>query len=45
MSRVATYISKQKEHHKKQSFKDEYLELPKEFEIDFDVRYSFGLVE
>ena len=36
---VAGYIKNQKEHHKKQDFKDEYRVLLKKYEIDFDERY------
>ncbi len=36
---VAGYIKNQKEHHKKQDFKDEYRALLKKYEIDFDERY------
>lgn len=38
---IINYIQKQKEHHKKQSFIEEYLDFLKEFEIDFDERYIF----
>ena len=36
---VINYIKRQKEHHKKQNFKDEYRALLKKYEIDFDERY------
>jgi REP element-mobilizing transposase RayT len=39
--RVYGYIQRQAEHHKKQTFRDEYLELLKKFKIDFDERYIF----
>jgi REP element-mobilizing transposase RayT len=42
---VISYIINQKEHHKKQSFKDEYLEMLRKFEIDFDERYLFDFLE
>jgi putative transposase len=42
---VISYISNQKEHHKKQSFKDEYLEMLRKFEIDFDKKYLFDFLE
>ena len=38
---VIQYIMKQEEHHAKQTFKDEYLELLKKFEIPFDEKYVF----
>ena len=36
---VAKYIQQQEEHHKKRNFTEEYLELLKIFEIEFDERY------
>jgi hypothetical protein len=36
LSNVIQYIRKQKEHHKKRSFIDEYEGLLNEFEIDYD---------
>jgi putative transposase len=39
--RVYEYIQRQAEHHKKQTFRDEYLELLKKFKINFDERYIF----
>ena len=38
---VANYIMNQEEHHRKKSFREEYLELLREFDIDFDERYVF----
>ena len=38
---VCNYIHKQKEHHKKTAFEDEYLWLLKKFNIPFDERYAF----
>lgn len=37
--RVIKYIANQEEHHKIKTFGDEYLELLKESEIDYDERY------
>ena len=34
-----TYIERQHEHHDKKVFKDEYIELLKENDVDFDERY------
>jgi putative transposase len=42
---VARYIENQEEHHRKKSFLEEYEELLKEFEIDFDPRYVFKPLE
>ncbi|MGB5436022.1 MAG: IS200/IS605 family transposase [Maribacter sp.] len=39
LPRVIEYVRNQKQHHKKESFMDEYLRFLKEFEIDFDERY------
>lgn len=38
---VYNYILNQEEHHKKKTFKEEYLGLLKEFEVTFDERYLF----
>ncbi len=38
---VHKYIANQEQHHKKQTFKDEYLALLKKFDIAFDERYIF----
>ena len=35
------YIMNQKEHHKKKTFKEEYINLLKEYKIEFDERYLF----
>lgn len=39
--RVIRYIQNQEEHHREKSFTEEYLELLKTFEIDYDERYIF----
>ncbi len=38
---VVKYIMNQKEHHKKRTFKDEYISLLKKFEIDYKEEYLF----
>jgi REP element-mobilizing transposase RayT len=38
---VVKYIKNQEEHHKKQSFKEEYLEILTKFEIEYDEKYIF----
>ena len=38
---VIEYIRKQEEHHKKHTFKEEYLEFLKKFEIEYDEKYIF----
>jgi REP element-mobilizing transposase RayT len=45
LDRVIGYIMNQKEHHKKTSFKDEYLNLLKKFEIDYEDQYMFKWIE
>jgi len=38
---VIKYIQKQQEHHKKKTFREEYLEFLEKFKVDFDKRYLF----
>ena len=38
---VIKYIMQQEEHHRKQTFREEYLELLEKFEIKFDNNYVF----
>lgn len=38
---VYKYIQNQEEHHKKQVFRDEYLEFLKKFHIEYDEKYIF----
>ena len=38
---VVNYILNQEEHHKKQNFKSEYLQLLNSFKIDYDEKYLF----
>ncbi len=42
---VINYIKNQKNHHKKQSFRDEYLEILRKFDIDFDERFLFDFLD
>ncbi len=42
---VVSYILNQPEHHKKRSFKAEYLDFLKKFEIDYNEKYLFEWVE
>lgn len=39
--KVKSYIANQREHHRTRSFRDEYLELLRRHEIEFDERYVF----
>jgi putative transposase len=38
---VVKYVLNQEEHHKKQTFRSEYQELLKKFEVSFEDKYSF----
>ena len=42
---IIAYIDNQEKHHTKNSFKDEYLELLKQFNIDYDDKYLFEWVD
>jgi REP element-mobilizing transposase RayT len=42
---VIQYIMNQEEHHKKRTFKEEYMELLNKFEVNFDERYLFEFYE
>jgi putative transposase len=41
IDKVVKYILNQPEHHKKQSFKEEYLSFLTKFDIDYDPKYLF----
>jgi REP element-mobilizing transposase RayT len=45
LNTVIGYIMNQKEHHKKISFKDEYLNLLQKLKIDYEEKYIFKWVE
>ena len=38
---VIKYIDNQEEHHKKFSFREEYLKLLQKFDVDYDDKYLF----
>jgi len=42
---VANYIEKQQEHHRKKKFTEEYRELLREFNVEYDERYIFTDVD
>lgn len=42
---VVKYILNQEEHHKKKTFKNEYLDFLKKFEIEYDEKYLFDWLE
>jgi len=41
LDNVLTYINNQKEHHRKKTFKEEYIEFLKKFEVDYKEEYLF----
>lgn len=41
LPKVIDYINNQTLHHRRKTFSEEYIEILKEFEIDFDERYLF----
>ncbi len=45
LDNVIKYIMNQKEHHKKKTFKQEYLEFLQKFEIEFKDEYLFEWIE
>lgn len=42
---VCSYIENQAKHHKKRSFKDEYLDFLKKFNVDYDEKYLFDFFD
>lgn len=42
---VYNYILNQETHHKKRTFREEYLEFLKEFDVPYDERYLFEFIE
>jgi REP element-mobilizing transposase RayT len=45
LNSVYNYIKNQEAHHKKKSFREEYLELLKKFEIEYNEKYLFKWIE
>jgi REP element-mobilizing transposase RayT len=45
LDRVYQYILNQEKHHKKKSFREEYLEFLQKFDIEFDEDYLFNWIE
>ncbi|MEI9943884.1 MAG: IS200/IS605 family transposase [Chitinophagaceae bacterium] len=41
VDKVFKYIQNQEEHHRKQTFRDEYLELLNKFKVEYDEQYIF----
>jgi REP element-mobilizing transposase RayT len=44
INNVVQYINNQEEHHKKSTFKEEYLKLLQKFEVDYDDKYLFNWI-
>lgn len=42
---VIQYVLNQEQHHKKQTFKEEYLQFLNKFEIEYDEKYLFDWIE
>ncbi len=42
---VYKYVMNQKEHHKKKTFKEEYLEFLKQYEVEYNEKYLFDWIE
>ncbi len=45
INNVYNYILNQEKHHKKKTFREEYLEFMKKFEIDYNDKYLFDWIE
>ena len=41
INNVVKYINNQKQHHRKQTFKEEYLDFLQKFAIEYDEKYLF----
>ena len=44
-SAVIDYVMNQKEHHRKKTFQEEYLELLRLFDIEFEDKYVFDFLK
>jgi ribosomal protein L13E len=42
---VVKYIQNQEEHHRKKTFKQEYVEMLKKFAVEYDAKYLFKWIE
>ncbi|MBV6878943.1 IS200/IS605 family transposase [Epilithonimonas ginsengisoli] len=45
LDKVVNYILNQEAHHQKKTFKEEYLDLLRKFDIDYDEKYVFEWIE
>jgi REP element-mobilizing transposase RayT len=42
---IANYIRNQEKHHSRKTFREEYLELLKKFDVDYDPKYMFDWID
>ena len=45
LDRVINYIKNQERHHKQKTFREEYIEMLKKFEVEYDDRFIFEDIE
>ncbi|HEY3853103.1 MAG TPA: IS200/IS605 family transposase [Verrucomicrobiae bacterium] len=45
LQNVTRYVKNQEQHHRKRTFRDEYIEMQEKFKVDYDDRYIFQSVE
>ncbi len=45
LDNVIAYINNQKEHHRKKTFKEEYIEFLKKFQVDYKDEYLFNWID
>ena len=45
LDNVIKYINNQKAHHSKKSFKEEYIDFLKQFEVEYDEKYLFEWID
>ncbi|MDZ4844706.1 MAG: IS200/IS605 family transposase [Chitinophagales bacterium] len=45
IDKVIRYIKNQEQHHKEKTFREEYVEFLKKFEVEYDARYLFEWIE
>jgi len=45
LDKIYNYIKNQESHHKERTFREEYIELLKRFEIEYDQKYLFDFFE
>lgn len=45
LDNVISYIKNQKQHHQKQTFREEYIDFLKKFNVEYDEKYLFDWIE